>query len=174
MAFLKLLGLIGLLQARAVYAVSSLTIETTVGPVTGLINGTTPHVAQFLGIPFAEPPVGERRWLPAIAKSREESVDATRFGLGCPQYAGDGQSVWATDAPEFNTPPNTTGEDCLSINVWTPWGMSQNSSELLPVIVWIYGGGFQSGAGSILYQNPSPWIERTQEHIVVSVKYEIL
>jgi acetylcholinesterase len=173
MAFLKLLGLIGLLQARAVCAVSSLTIETTVGPVTGLINGTTPHVAQFLGIPFAEPPVGERRWLPAIAKSREESIDATRFGLGCPQYTGDGQSVWATDAPEFNTPPNTTGEDCLSINVWTPWGMSQNSSELLPVIVWIYGGGFQSGAGNILYQNPSPWIERTQEHIVVSVKYEI-
>src|SRR4051812_41286483 len=69
-----LLGaLVTLLHLQAAYAVGSLTVETTSGPVTGFINGTTPHVAQFLGIPYAEPPVGSRRWLPSIIKSREDS-----------------------------------------------------------------------------------------------------
>jgi acetylcholinesterase len=159
------------LYMQGAEAVSTLTIETTSGPVTGLINGTTPNVAQFLGIPFAEPPVGNRRWLPSIAKSRVDYIDATRFGLGCPQFQGNGSSVWGTDAPQFNTPANTTGEDCLSINIWAPWQQQQhNSSELLPVIAWIYGGGFQTGAGNIEYQNPSQWIARSQGHIVVGIK----
>ncbi|KAF2731340.1 para-nitrobenzyl esterase [Polyplosphaeria fusca] len=152
-------------------AISTLTVETTSGPVTGLINGTTPNVAQFLGIPFAEPPVGERRWLPSVAKSRDGHIDATRFGLGCPQFQGNGSSVWATDAPQFNTPANTTGEDCLSVNIWAPW--QHNGTEGLPVIAWIYGGAFQTGAGNIEYQNPSQWIERSQKHIVVGINYRL-
>ena len=159
---------LGLLQCRPARSVGSLTIETTSGPVTGLINGTTPKVAQFLGIPYAEPPVAERRWLPSIPKSREDGIDATRFGLSCPQFEGNASNVWHTDAPEFITPANTTGEDCLFVNVWAPW--KQNGSELLPVIAWIYGGGFQTGGGNIEYQNPSRWIERSQKHIVVGIK----
>lgn len=163
--------LLAFTQLRTASAVSSLTIETTSGPVTGLINGTTPNVAQFLGIPFAEQPVGERRWLPATLKSREDSIDATRFGHACPQFEGNTSNVWRKDAPEFLTPANTTGEDCLSVNVWAPWKQTQNSSELLPVIAWIYGGGFQTGAGNIPYQIPAPWVERSQKHIVVGIKY---
>ncbi|KAF4627233.1 hypothetical protein G7Y89_g10927 [Cudoniella acicularis] len=51
---------------QACSAVSSLAVDTTVGTVYGLINSTTPNVAQFLGIPFAEPPIGSLRWLPPI------------------------------------------------------------------------------------------------------------
>ncbi|KAF2708704.1 alpha/beta-hydrolase [Pleomassaria siparia CBS 279.74] len=163
-----ILSLLVAMQCQSVLAVSSLTIETTSGPVTGLINGTTPNVAQFLGIPYAEPPVKERRWLPSILKTRLSSIDATRFGYSCPQFEGNASSVWDTDAPQFITPANTTGEDCLVANVWAPW--NKNNTEKLPVIVWIYGGGFQTGGGNIEYQIPSRWIERSQSHIVVGVK----
>ncbi|ORY18929.1 Alpha/Beta hydrolase protein [Clohesyomyces aquaticus] len=147
------------LKLKATEAVSSLTIETTSGPVTGLITGTTPNVAQFLGIPYSEQPVGERRWLSPVLKSREESIDATKFGHGCPQFENDRSSTYHTDAPEFLTPANTTGEDCLPLNIWTPWKQNGNGSERLP-----------TGAGNIEYQVPSRWIERTQKHIVVGIK----
>ncbi|PSN70828.1 para-nitrobenzyl esterase [Corynespora cassiicola Philippines] len=167
--------LVAFLQSRAVSAVGNLTIDTTSGPVTGLVNGTTPHVAQFLGIPFAEQPVGERRWLPPVAKSREERIDATRFGPGCPQFEGNASNVWLTDAPEFVTPANTTGEECLVVNVWAPWKQQQKKkhNESLPVIAWIYGGGFQTGSGHIEYQLPAQWIERSQKHIVVGINYRL-
>jgi hypothetical protein len=58
-------------------AVSSLKVDTTVGTVYGLVNGTTPNVAQLLGIPYAEPPVGARRWLPPTANLPVSSIDAT-------------------------------------------------------------------------------------------------
>jgi len=165
----SLLGvLVALLHLRTAYAVGGLTIETTSGPVTGFINGTTPHVTQFLGIPYAEPPVGPRRWLPSVIKSREKSIDATHFGPSCPQFEGNTSNVWRTDAPEFVIKPNTTGEDCLSVNIWAPW--KENGTEKLPVIVWIYGGAFVTGGGSIEYQIPSRWIERSQAHIVVGIK----
>lgn len=156
-------------QLQTATAVSSLTVDTSSGTVTGFVNSTTPYVAQFLGIPYAEPPIGERRWLPSIVKSKEDSIDATQFGLSCPQYEANASSIFSEDVPEFNTPANM-GEDCLSVNVWTPWRKSQNSSELLPVIAWLYGGAFQTGGGNIAYQNPSRWIERSQRHIVVSIK----
>ncbi|KAF2193199.1 para-nitrobenzyl esterase [Zopfia rhizophila CBS 207.26] len=158
-------------QLQTAGAVSSLTVDTTSGKVTGLINDTTPNVAQFLGIPYAEPPTGDRRWLPSIAKSREESIDATKFGLSCPQFDGNAPTVWNTDAREFVVPANTTGEDCLSVNVWAPW--KPDSSEPLPVIAWIYGGAFQTGGGNVEYQNPSRWIERSQKHIVVGINYRV-
>lgn len=166
-----ILGLfIGFLHLHTANAVRNLTIETSSGPVTGIINGTTPNVAQFLGIPFAEQPVGARRWLPAIAKSREDYIDATRFGHSCPQFEGNASNVWLDDAPEFVTPTDTTGEDCLSVNVWAPWKQDHQDDEPLPVIAWIYGGAFQTGGGNIEYQNPSRWIERSQKHIVVGIK----
>lgn len=159
--------LLALLQLRPARAVSSLTVGTTSGPVTGLINETAPNVAQFLGIPYAEPPVGKRRWLPSIAKSKVKSIDATKFRLSCPQFEGNSSNVWITDAPEFVTPAGTVGEDCLFVNIWAPWN---KSGEKIPVIVWIHGGGFQTGGGNIEYQNPPMWIERSQKHIVVGIR----
>ena len=161
--------LFGLLQSQVAFAVTSLTIKTSSGPATGLINGTTPNVAQFLGIPYAEPPVGSRRWLPAIAAKKRDRIDATRFGWSCPQFEGNGSSVWLNDVPETVTPPNTFNEDCLFVNVWAPW-QEKKSKDLLPVIAWIHGGAFKTGGGNIEYQIPSRWVERTQKHIVIGIK----
>jgi acetylcholinesterase len=150
-------------------AVSSLNVDTSVGTVYGLINGTTPHVAQFLGIPYAEPPLGPLRWAPAIPKSPVESIDATAFSPSCPQYESVIPSVYDIDARQFLI-SGPTSEDCLTLNIWAPVTTASNCSEKLPVLVWIYGGGFQTGGGQIEYQIPSQWIERTQSHIVVGIK----
>lgn len=121
-------------------AVNSLRVDTTVGTVYGFINGTTPNVAQFLGIPYAEPPVGALRWLPPTTKSPVSSIDATAFSPSCPQYASSNPSVYSVDSPDFLI-SGPTSEDCLTINVWAPVTSRSNCTEKLPVLVWIYGGG---------------------------------
>ncbi|KAL3422141.1 chlorogenic acid esterase precursor [Phlyctema vagabunda] len=153
-------------------AVSTLRVNTTVGTVYGLINGTTPDVAQFLGVPFAEPPIQERRWLPAIPKSPVGDIDATEFGPSCPQYESAYQSVYSVDGREFLI-SGPTSEDCLTLNIWAPVTSPGNLTEKLPVLVWIYGGGYQTGGGEIGYQIPSQWIQRSQKHIFVGINYRL-
>ena len=155
---------------KACIAANPLRVDTTVGTVYGLINGTTPHVAQFLGIPYAEPPVGGLRWTAPTAKSPVNSIDATRFSPSCPQYESSIPSVYDIDGRNFLI-SGPTSEDCLTLNIWAPLAPSRNCTEKLPVIVWIYGGGFQTGGGEIGYQIPSQWVQRSQEHIVVGIKY---
>jgi acetylcholinesterase len=58
-------------------------------------------------------------------------------------------------------------EDCLTLNVWTP--QTQSHQEKLPVFVWFFGGGFLQGGINALYYNPQSWVQRTQEHIFVTV-----
>jgi acetylcholinesterase len=173
------LALASVLQTSLVNAIGSLSIGTTSGQVIGVVdNSTTPHVAQFLSIPFAEQPIGARRWLPPSPKSRQNAtIDATRFGHACPQYETDvniAPNLYNVDIPEFAiTPFGNQGEDCLSLSIWAPWQKKQcgrNSTELLPVVAWFYGGGWAEGGAQVPYQNPGRWVERSGKHIVVSVK----
>jgi para-nitrobenzyl esterase len=90
----------------------------------------------FKGIPFAQPPVGDLRWAPPQpAKAWDGVRDATDFGHDCMQLP-----VPNDDTPLLTTP----SEDCLYLNVWAP----EHATEPLPVMVWIYGGGFVSGGTS--------------------------
>lgn len=158
-------------------ALDALIVDTTSGSVQGAIDSSTPNVAHFLGIPYAEQPVGARRWLPSTPVVRQDRnvIDATRFGPACPRLESNKSTVWSVDAPEFGPAPFTlVGEDCLSVNVWTPRRLNetrQKDKSLLPVIAWVHGGSFQTGSASIPYQNPSRWVERTGRHIVVAIKY---
>ncbi|MBI4803710.1 MAG: carboxylesterase family protein [Desulfovibrio sp.] len=98
------------------------------GPVRGKVEG---GIREFLGIPYAAPPVGELRWKPPQAVAAWTTVrNATAFGPACPQSG-----------------PLEPGcaEDCLSLNVWTP---ARKAGDKLPVMVWIHGGGFNFGATS--------------------------
>ncbi len=170
-------ALLALQHVHAAHAGNYLNINTTSGTVQGLLNETT-HVAQFLGIPFAEPPIGSRRWLPPSAKSHQnQTIDATKIGFACPQFNNDVNTfpnVYTVDAPEFNTAPfDFQSEDCLTLSIWAPRNGTEyreNVSPLLPVIVWIYGGGFNNGGSNVPYQTPAPWVSRSQKHIVVSIK----
>ncbi|HUK35268.1 MAG TPA: carboxylesterase family protein, partial [Vicinamibacterales bacterium] len=110
-------------------------VTVTGGRVSGVsANGVT----SFKGIPFAAPPVGELRWkAPQPLKAWTGVRDGSKFGAACMQDANF--------ARVFNAPPEFS-EDCLSLNVWTP---AKSASEALPVMVWIYGGGFVGGQTSV-------------------------
>ena len=104
----------------------------------GVIAGTTAQgVLSFKGIPYAQPPVGKLRWrAPLPPKSWKGVRRATQYDHDCMQLPFP-----ADDAPVRTKP----SEDCLFLNVWRP--ATRNSSSL-PVMVWIYGGGFTIGGTS--------------------------
>ncbi|EGF91439.1 para-nitrobenzyl esterase [Asticcacaulis biprosthecium C19] len=118
---------------------SSVMAATPVDLATGKVEGVTAAgVESFKGIPYAAPPVGELRWrAPQPAPSWSGVRVADTFGQDCMQTPFGG------DAAPLGTTP---AEDCLVINVWRPAGIS--SSAKLPVIFWIYGGGFVNGGSS--------------------------
>lgn len=171
--FLARIALSSIFILRVAYATTCLNVDTTAGAVEGFVDPAHPNVAQFLGIPFAEPPIGARRWLPPLPKLREQrTINATSFGSSCPQYRADtvlAPNAYNVDVLEFSPDPlEYQSEDCLSLSIWAPEASVAHGS--LPVIIWLYGGGFGEGGTNVPYQNPAPWIERSQKHIVVSIK----
>jgi hypothetical protein len=101
----------------------------------GLVEGTAEEgMTVYKGIPFASPPIGNLRWRPPQpVKSWDGVLQANKYAPACPQME--------LNIPGF--PKVETSEDCLYLNVWTP---AKSSAENLPVMVWIYGGGFAMGA----------------------------
>ena len=113
--------------------------------VVRLKNGTVrgkneDGVAAFLGIPYAAPPFGANRMQPPQpAADWAGERDATAYGPTVPK--GDYPPQYALLFPEEVIP----GEECLNLNVWTP----DPGAAGLPVLVWIHGGSFMNGSGSV-------------------------
>jgi para-nitrobenzyl esterase len=122
------------------------------------------HVRAYLGIPFAAPPVGELRWKPPQPVAPWQGVRAaTEFGPQCLQPGATPKSVYF----EYSGGDLPMSEDCLSLNIWAP----ADAKGRLPVMVWIYGGGFQVGAASRPVFNGTRLAERGV--IVVSINYRV-
>jgi carboxylesterase type B len=99
-------------------------------------------VESFKGIPFAAPPVGDLRWRPPQRPAPWTGVrQATEFGADCMQGRFGPPPSAATGAATAPVP----SEDCLFLNVWRP---AATTARNLPVMVWIYGGGFVGGSSS--------------------------
>ncbi|GAA5004671.1 carboxylesterase/lipase family protein [Actinopolymorpha pittospori] len=97
-------------------------------------------VAAFLGIPYAAPPFGARRMRPPEPPVRWEGErSAAEYGPTCRK--GNDSPDSAAGFPEVVIP----GEECLNLNVWTPGPRGSG----LPVLVWIHGGMFTKGSGSV-------------------------
>lgn len=124
---LSLLALAAMLAAP--YPASAQTlISLDDGDVQGQVNGAT---REFLGIPFAAPPVGSLRWRPpAPVTPWVGTLDATSYSSACPQLPS------LTGTPSEN-------EDCLYLNVWTP---DPAPVEPRPVMIWIHGGSNVAGS----------------------------
>ena len=76
-------------------------VDTPIGKISGFIDETIPRVTQFLGIPFAEPPIGPLRWLPARPKSPVPAINATSLEPSCSQYLTSLSNLYNTDAKGF-------------------------------------------------------------------------
>ena len=104
------------------------------GQVRGLRTG---DVLAFRGLPYAAPPVGERRWQPPAPVATWPGLrDARRFGPACAQ----------PESPLVVLPPGGTSEDCLTLNVLAP--AARPAAGPYPVMVWIHGGGYVQGTGN--------------------------
>jgi para-nitrobenzyl esterase len=128
---------------------------------TGTIAGKTEGpVRAFLGIPYAAAPVGRLRWQPPAPAAKWNGVRAAgNFGARCMQGAIYADMVFRDPGPS---------EDCLTLNVWAP---AQAATKKLPVMVWVYGGGFQAGSTSEPRQDGQFLAERGV--VVVSMNYRL-
>lgn len=111
-------------------------VQTAAGALRGRADS---GVHAFLGIPFAQAPVGPLRWRPPVPVEPWDGVrDATAYGPINQQPSLPG--AFAALSPD----PARIGDDCLNLNVWTP----DPGATGLPVLVWIHGGAFFAGSGS--------------------------
>ena len=140
-------------------ATEDLVARTKAGDLRGALeNGIT----VFRGVPYAAAPVGELRFSPPQPVPPWRGVrDATRDGPIAPQ----GRSRLAHVMGDFERPQS---EDCLTLNIWTP----APDSAKRPVLVWIHGGAFASGSGSL------PWYSGERfaangDVVVVSINYRL-
>ena len=134
-------------------------IATTAGKIEGLIND---GLYIFKGVPYAAPPVGERRWLPPEPPETWEGVrQAKKFGSIAPQNPSPLELLPSAE-------PEPQAEDCLYLNVWSP-GLDDARR---PTMVWVHGGAFVMGSGSTpLYDGAS--LARRGDTVIVTINYRL-
>ena len=150
-----------------------LIVNTMAGQVLGkrvpvrTIGAPDKEVDAFLGIPYAEAPIDDLRFMPPVQKTAwRNTLNATYYGWGCLHFPDEtfpgfkGSEMWNS--------PVKLDEDCLNLNVWTPYPRPQSAV----VMVWIYGGAFYSGV-SALDVYDGRYLASEQNIVVVSLNYRL-
>jgi para-nitrobenzyl esterase len=145
-------GLLPVFSVRAAPPQASApVVKTRMGEIRGKLDGT---VREFLGIPYAAPPVGDLRWrAPRPPAGWTGALDATKPGNWCAQARLRGQGVAGS-------------EDCLFLNIYAP----DTPDQALPVMVWIHGGTFVVGSGA---QYDGHELAERGHLIVVTINYRL-
>lgn len=153
---------------------TAIAVDTLITTNQGSVRGTALNdkVTGFLGIPYAEPPVGPLRFrppqplecqAPGAPRSRKP-LDATKFGPVCHQFN------YRTVLGDTLLSTSGQSEDCLTLNVFVP-SRARRRNRLLPVFIWSYGGAFGEGGGSTALFNPTGFVADNKDIIVVTWKY---
>jgi para-nitrobenzyl esterase len=160
----------------AVVAISALLLAgpclaAQIAPVVRIPQGALAGVRQgaadaYLGIPYAAPPIGRYRWqAPQAAPYWQGIRHATRFAASCWQFmTPGGVGPWSHEY----VPQGRISEDCLYLNVWTS---APDLRHRMPVLVWIPGGGFLAGSGSVDVNNGASLAARGI--VVVTINYRV-
>ena len=153
-------------------------VQTTLGAIDGVLHPD--GSASFLGIRYAVPPLGERRFAPAERWTEPWTgvLNATRYGAPCHQTAGS----WDEDPSEHPNPSAPRpSEDCLSLNMYVPppnsdaepaVGSVEERGPRLPMLVWIHGGGLCGGSGSSAWTHGDK-LARHGRVIVATLNYRL-
>ncbi|PGH10950.1 hypothetical protein AJ79_05196 [Helicocarpus griseus UAMH5409] len=152
-------------------------VDTTSGTVIGHPSDWKPEVSEYLGIPYAQPPVGDLRFDAPKPFAGDGEIVAANFSASCPSTIKPVTGPALENLPPFASrlvdilgqKGDTFDEDCLTLNVWTK---PQTGEEKKTVMVWIYGGGFTSGnSGSPAYNGAR--LANEHDVIVVSINYRV-
>jgi para-nitrobenzyl esterase len=145
-----LLAPLALALAKPALAQTPASVMTATGLVQGVVEK---DLTVYKGIPFAAPPVGDLRWRPPQPAAKWKGVRAAdKFGPD--PYQGDGKGG--------------VSEDCLYLNIWTP---AKSPGDKIPVLVWIYGGGFSFGSTSTPVHNGEHLARKGV--VLVSINYRV-
>ncbi|KAK3906052.1 Alpha/Beta hydrolase protein [Staphylotrichum tortipilum] len=154
----------------------------TVTISTGSVVGSSRQATEaFNGIPFALPPVGNLRLRPPVKLTKSfGTYDATGIAAACPQFLADSDDSGFL-SQVLNTVSNLPlfqkalkiSEDCLSVSVTRPVGTK--AGDKLPVLYWIFGGGFELGWSSMYDAGPilSNAIDMGKPYVFVAVNYRV-
>lgn len=137
----------------------------------GLVSGKTAEdtaVRMYLGIPFAAPPVGENRWrAPQPVASWSGVRAADEMPAGCIQEKQGSRLPWTEEFMH----QGEISEDCLYLNLWTA---ATSADEKRPVMVYIYGGGFNEGSNSVAVYNGEAQAKKGVVSVVINYRVNIL
>ncbi|KAH9367829.1 hypothetical protein HPB48_017690 [Haemaphysalis longicornis] len=152
-------------------AVADPIVETDNGKILGMtvtvFNGTR-EVDVFLGIPYATPPVGERRFRPSVPAPpwKPYVLQATKKSAACIQFTP------VNPLPPWVDRESEQSEDCLYLNIWRPHIAGNNTAASKDVMVWIHGGGLNFGSASMdIYDGAV--LAAEGDVIVVSMNYRL-
>lgn len=136
--------------------VGAVALGTTSGLITGEPSKFDPDVATYLGIPYALPPTGPRRWTPPERFISNTQFAAIKYGADCPGTLTMPGGV-------------ATNEDCLTLNVWVP---PATDGRPKAIMVWIYGGAFTGGSAAMAMTDGSN-LAKSGDVIVVAMNYRL-
>jgi len=154
------------MAVAALGALASGRAQAVVTIDSGQLSGRTESgVSAYLGIPYAAPPVGAARWeAPARPAPWKGVRSAETYGANCPQTRNAGNRLGPWTSEYLISGP--TAEDCLFLNVWTPDSVARH-----PVLVWLHGGAFTSGSGSVAIYDGQYLAH--QGIVVVTINYRL-
>ncbi|KAK4245436.1 Alpha/Beta hydrolase protein [Corynascus novoguineensis] len=160
------------------------TVHTTSGPVEGHAAPVAKEVSEYLGIPYALPPVGNLRFQPPVRYTGSSKIDGKTFGPACfpsnisaydadyPQELIDTYGITEVGRRILETITNPgipVSEDCLSLNVWTK---PQTGEKRKPVMIYIHGGSFVSGSSAVSAYNGQFFADQ-EDVVLVTINYRL-